>query len=32
VGSMDRLVWWNEEMVAMVAVHLIECTLAARSR
>jgi hypothetical protein len=28
VGSIDRLVWWDEEMVA---VDRTECTLAVRS-
>jgi hypothetical protein len=30
VGSMDHPVWWDEEMVAVVAHHT-ECTLATRS-
>jgi hypothetical protein len=28
MGSLDRLVWWDEEMVA---ANRTECTLAARS-
>jgi hypothetical protein len=30
VGSMDRSVWWDEEMI-VTAVHHMECTLATRS-
>jgi hypothetical protein len=30
VGSIDRLVWWDEETMAVV-VHRTECTLATRS-
>jgi hypothetical protein len=31
MGSMDRPVWWDEEMIAAVVAHCTECTHAARS-